>query len=180
MKTTFTNSSRRRFLERLAITSTVLVASPTILLANNSSKLLRFAILGEDSSLRNVIEKSDRMMIVEDLKLATVIYVSNLHPKNKDYVQEISNSDKPLIIENHESTGLLIEHCKNLDRLLVIVERSKDDSKLFERADYYENNYLQISDFQKVNELIVFLGQHTKPLKFNIKSEHKPAEMLIS
>jgi hypothetical protein len=180
MKLTFTNSSRRHFLERIAIASTVLVASPTILLANNSSKMLRFTVLGEDLALAKIIDKSDKMTLVDDLKLADVIYVSESHQKSQKYIQEVLISGNHLIVEGRGNNDLLIEDCSKSGSLLTIVERSTDVSKMFERADFYQCEIAKFSDYQKVTDTLMFLGQHTKPMEFRIKTEHKPVEIPVS
>jgi hypothetical protein len=180
MKSTFTTSSRRHFLERLAIASTVLVASPTILLANNSSKILRFAVLGEDLALAKIIDKSDKMTLVDDLKLADVIYVSESHQKSQKYIQEVLASGKHLIVESIGNNESLIEYCRKSGSLLTIVERSTDASKLFKRADFYQCEIAKSSDYQKVTDTLIFLGQHSKPMEFRIKTEHKPVEIPVS
>jgi hypothetical protein len=180
MKLTFTNSSRRHFLERIAIASTVLVASPTLLLANNSSKMLRFAVLGQDSVLAGIIDKSDKMNLIDDLKFADVIYVSESHQKSQKYIQEVLDSGKHLIVESIGNNESLIEDCRKSGNLLTIVERSSDASKLFECADFYQCEIAKYPDYQKVIDTLMFLGQHTKPMEFRIKTEHKPVEIPVS
>ena len=180
MTSTFTHTSRRYFIERLAVASTVLVASPSILLANNSTKLLRFAILGDDFGITDVVKKSDKITIVDDPKFATVIYVSKSNQKSQNYIQGVSILGKHLIIEEHETTELLIENCKKSDNSFSTVERSEASSKLFEKVNYYESTATQDIDNQLVITLLEFLNQHTISLKFKIISEYKPAEIPIS
>jgi hypothetical protein len=180
MESTFINSSRRHFLERFAIASTILVASPTILLANNSAKLLRFAILGEDASLVRVIEKSDKMSLVDEHILADVIYVSANHQKSQKNIQQVLTSGKHLIIEDNVSSDSLIEDCRRSGLLLTIVERSTEASKLFENATYYECEILKVSDFQKVITTITFLERNTKPVKFKVKTKVKLVEIPVA
>lgn len=180
MESTFTNSSRRNFLERLAVASTVLVASPTILLAQNSKQLLHFAVLGEDFSLVKIIEKSYEMNLVDDHTLADIIYVSTTHQNSGKYIQQVLASGKHLIIEDNENHDSLIEACRKSGSLLTIVERSTGALKLFESATYYESNNLKVTDFQKVIATLSFLEQNTKPIKFKIKTVEKPAEIPIS
>jgi hypothetical protein len=180
MKSTFTNSSRRHFLERIAIASTVLVASPTILLANNSSKMLRFAVLGEDFSLAKIIEKSDEISLVDDHILADIIYVSQSYQKSKKNIQEVLASGKHLIVEDNGNCDLLIENCRESGLLLTIVQRSKEAAKLFENATYYECNNSKTIDFQKVITTLAFLVRNTKPIKFKIKTVEKPVEIPVS
>jgi hypothetical protein len=180
MESTFTNSSRRNFLERLAIASTVLVASPTILFAQNSKQILRFALLGEDSSIADVIDSSDKMCLVDDYTLADVIYVSTTHQKSQKYIQRVLASGKHLIIENNGNSDSLIEDCRKSDSLLTIVERSTGASKLFESANFYECYNSKAIDFQKVITTLVFLEQNTKPIKFRIKTEKNPVEIPVS
>jgi hypothetical protein len=180
MKSTFTNSSRRNFLERLAIASTVLVASPTILLAQNSKQILRFALLGADSSIAEVIDKSDKMNLVDDYTLADVIYLSKTYKHRQSYIQEILASGKHLIIEDNGNSDSLIEDCKKSGSLLTIVERSTDASKLFESANFYECKDSKVIDFQKVITTLLFLEQNTKPIKFKIKYHQTPVEIPVS
>jgi hypothetical protein len=170
MKLNVTNSSRRHFLERIAIASTVLIASPTILLANNSSKMLRFAVLGEDSALAKIINKSDKMTLIDDLKFADVIYVSKPHQKSQKYIQEALASGKHLIVESIGNNESLIEDCRKSGSLLAIVERSEVGIKLFKRVDYYESNLSQSSDFQKVILKLDFLVSNTQNDEFKVFS----------
>jgi hypothetical protein len=170
MKSTFTNSSRRNFIERLAITSTVLVASPTLLLANNSKTMLRFAVLGQDSVLTGIIDKSDKMTLIDDLKLADVIYVSESHQKSQKYIKEVLASGKHLIVESIGNNESLIEDCRKSGSLLAIVERSEVGIKLFKSADYYESNLNQSSDFQKVILKLDFLVSNTQNDEFKVFS----------
>ncbi len=180
MESTFTNSSRRNFLERLAIASTILVASPTVLLANNSAKLLRFALLGEDASLAQVIDISDKMSLIDDHTLADVIYLSKTNQHSQSYIQEILASGKHLIIEDNGNRDSLIEDCRKSGLLLTIVERSKDDSTLFENATFYECNNSKTIDFQKVITTLIFLEKNTKPVKFKVKTEGKPVKIPVA
>ena len=180
MKLNFTNSSRRHFLKRIAIASTVIVASPTIVFSQNSSKIVRFAILGDDSLLAGVIDKSDKMTLVEEHILGDVIYVSETYQKSLNSIQEVLISGKYLIVEGNENNDSWIEHCRESGNLLTIVERSTDASKLFENANYYEGKVPKTAYFQKIITMLSFLEQHTKPLKFKIKGAYKPVEKPIS
>jgi hypothetical protein len=180
MESTFTNTSRRNFLERIVIASTVLVASPTILLAQNSKQMLRFAVLGEDFPLEKIIEKSDKMSLVDDHLLADVIYVSTTLQNSQKYIQQVLASGKHLIIEDNENSAFLIEVCRKTGSLLTIVERSTDVAKLFENATHYECNNSKTIDFQKVITTLAFLEQNTKPIKFRIKTAEKSVEMTVS
>lgn len=170
MKKNFTNFSRRHFLERIAIASTVLVASPTILMANNSSKMLHFAVLGEDLAFKNIVDKSDKMTLIDDLKFADVIYVSENHQKNQKYIQEVLATGKHLIVESIGNDNSLIEDCRKSGSLLAIVERLEGGIKLFKRADYYESNINQSFDFQKVILKLDFLVSNTENDEFKIFS----------
>jgi hypothetical protein len=180
MKSTFTNSSRRHFIERLAIASTVLVASPTLLLANNSKTMLRFAVLGQDSVLTGIIDKSDKMTLVDEHTLADVIYVSESHQKSQKYIHKVLASGKHLIVESIGNDESLIEDCRKSGSLLTIVERSSDASKLFACTNFYQCEIAKLSDYQKVISVLTFLEQHTKPLKFKIKTEYHSVKIPVS
>jgi hypothetical protein len=148
-------------------------------LANNSAKILRFALLGEDISLADVIEKSDKMSLVDDHILADLIYVSQSYQKSKKNIHEVLTSGKHLIVESGVNDDSLIENCRKSGLLLTIVQRSNDDSKLFENATYYEFNNSKTVDFQMVIATLIFLEQNTKPIKFRIKTVGKPVEILV-
>ena len=180
MELTLTNSSRRNFLERLAIASTILVASPTILLAKNSPKALRFAVLGEDASLAKVIDRSDKISLVDDYAVADVIYMSKTNQPSQPSVLEILAAGKHLIIEDNGNRGSLIEDFSKSGHLLIIVERTTDDLRLFENATYFECINSKTFDFQKVITIIDFLERNTKPIKFKIKTVEKPVEIPFS
>lgn len=172
MSVNITRSSRRRFLKQIAITSTCMVASSTILFGQKSVKMLRCTILGENPLLAEAIEKSDTMTTIDDYRLADVIYVSKVYQKNQGNIQEVLASGKHLIIEDHENNNFWIETCRKSGSLLAIVWRSAESSKLFENTNYYECELLKNYDFQKVMVFILFLEQHTKPLKFRIKEQN--------
>lgn len=180
MESTFTNSSRRHFLERIAIASTILMASPAFLFGQNSTKKLRVAVLGEDSSLADLIDKSAKMSLVDDHSLADVIYVSQAYQKSQKYIWEVLASGKHLIVESGVNDDSLIENCRKYGLLLTIVERSKETTKLFENATFYECKILKISDFQKVISTLAFLEQNTMPVKLKVKAEGKPVEIPVS
>jgi len=180
MKSNFSIFSRRDFLERIAVVSTVLVASPTLLLANNSSRLLRFVVLGQDLELAKIINKSDKTTLVEDHLLADVFYVSETYQKSHKYFQNALASGKHLIVESIENDDFLIEICRESGSLLTIVERSKDASKLFERADFYQFETSKSTEFQKIIDTLFFLSEHTKPLNFKIKITKKTVEPIIA
>jgi hypothetical protein len=59
-------------------------------------------------------------------------------------------------------------YCKMAESL-TIVERSTDASKLFACANLYQCEIIKSSGYQKVIDALMFLEQHTKPLKFKIK-----------
>lgn len=167
---TFTNDSRRYFLERLIISSAVLVATPNLLLANNSSKMLRISILEEDSELAKIIEKFDKITITKDFKIADVIYIRESHQNSQKYIMEAIALGKHLMIEGHSNNEPLVASCKKVGGLLIIVERSTDDSKLFAKADFYQFETSKSIDYHKILELLSFLSNHTKPMKLKIKT----------
>ena len=177
MESIFTNNSRRHFLERIAIASTILVVSPAIVFGKKSSQLLRFAVLGDDSVLAGMINNSDNMTLVDNQILTDVIYVSKTYQKSLNSIQEIRISGKQLIVEGSENDDSWVDYCRKSGSLLTIVERSGDASKLFENANYYEG---KTTDFRKVITLISFFERHTKPLNFKIIEPQKPAEMPVS
>jgi hypothetical protein len=142
--------------------------------------MLRFAVLGEDIVLAGIIDKSDKMTLMADLKLADVIYVSESHQNSQKYIQEALVSGKHLIVESIGNNDSLIEDCGNSGSLLTIVERSSDALKLFNRADFYQCEIAKSSDYQKVISILMFLGKHTKPLKFKIKTEYHSVKKLVS
>jgi hypothetical protein len=176
MKLNFTNFSRRNFLERIAIASTILVASPSMVFSQKSSQILRFAVLGEDSVLAGIIDKSDKMTFVDDHTFADVIYVSKAYQKSLNSIQDVLTFGKQLIVADSENNDSWVEYCRKSGNLLTIVERSSETSKLFENANYYEG---KVADIQKVITIITFFEQHTKPLKFKIIVQQKPVKMLI-
>jgi hypothetical protein len=163
MKTNFTNDSRRLFLGRIALASTILAVSPTVLLGQTSKKSLQFTVFGNDSMLNEIIEKSAKITLVDTSKLADVIYVKDI---SKIAIQKTLIAGKHLIVERHENSDFIIEKCREMGVLLAIVERSEDDKKLFKSVDYYETNLNQSFDFQKVIIKLDFLVQNTENEKF--------------
>jgi hypothetical protein len=167
MTTTFLYSSRRRFLERFATASAVLAVSPTILLGQDFKKILQIAVLGNDSILSAVVEKSDKMSIINEPKMADVIYVRNCDKIN---LQRALKSGKHLIIERNEHSDSMIINCQESGSLLAIVERSEEGIKLFKSVDYYESNLSQSSDIQKVILKLDFLVSNTQNDEFKVFS----------
>lgn len=167
MITTNLKSSRRSFLERLATASTVLAISPTVLMGQVSNKILQIAVWGNDSILSAVVEKSDKMLIMNELKMADVIYVRD---NDKINLRRALMSRKHLIIERNEYSDSMIKKCQELGVLLAIVERSEDGIKLFDKVDYYESSLSQSFDFQKVMTKLDFLVRNTQNDKFRIFS----------
>ncbi len=167
MITTILNSSRRHFLERLAFASTVLAVSPTVLMGQVSKKTLRIAVLGNDSMLSAIVEKSDKLTIISEPKMADVIYVRDCDKIN---LQNALMTKKHLIIERNENSDLMIKKCQELGILLAIVERAEKGVKLFKRVDYYETNLKQPVDFQKVMEKLNFLVCNSQNDTFKIFS----------
>lgn len=167
MKINFTNNSRRLFLGRIALASTILAVSPTILLGQNSKKILQFAVLGIDLRLAEIIEKSDNLTLVDTCALADVIYIKDISEID---IQQAIIAGKHLIIEHHKNSDFVIEKCRKMGVLLSIVERSEDDKKLFKSVNYYESNLSQSFDFQKVIIKLDFLVRNTQNEKFNIFS----------
>jgi hypothetical protein len=167
MITNIVKSSRRNFLERLATASTVLAISPTVLMGQVSNKMLRIAVLGNDSILSAVVEKFDKMSIIDTHKMADVIYVRD---GDKINLQRALKSGKHLIIERNDHSDSMMKKCQELGVLLAIVERADDGIKLFDRVDYYESNLSQSFDFQKVMTKLDFLVRNTQNDKFRIFS----------
>jgi hypothetical protein len=165
MITTILNSSRRYFLKRLGIASSVLAVSPTVLMGQHSKKTLRFALLGNDLILSETIERSNQIMITNDYKMADVIYVGDCDKINI-LKSLISISGKHLIIERNKQSDLIIKKCQETGILLAVVERSEGGVKLFDSVDYYESNLTQSFDFQKVMIKLDFLVRNTQTNKF--------------
>ena len=167
MKPNFTNESRRLFLRRIALASTILSVSPTVLMGQNSRKSLQFAVSSIDSRLAEIIEKSDKITLVSTYSLADVIYVKDISEVD---IQQALIAGKHLIVERHEDSDFIIEKCRKKGVLLAIVERSEDDKKIFKSVNYYESNLNQSFDFQKVMIKLDFLVQNTQNEKFKIIS----------
>jgi hypothetical protein len=167
MITPILHSSRRHFLERFAIASTVLAVSPTVLMGKDFKKMLSIAVLGNDSILSTMVEESDNMMITHEPKMADVIYVRD---SNKINLRQALMSRKHLIIERNENSDSMIEKCQELGILLAVVERSEDGMKLFDMVDYYESKLSQSFDLQKVMTKLDFLVRNTQNDKFRIFS----------
>jgi hypothetical protein len=126
-------------------------------------EILQIAVLGNDSILSAIVEKSDKMTITEDYKMADVIYIKDC---DKIILQRALMSGKHLIIERNEYSDLMIKKCPKLGVLLVIVERSEDGIKMFDKVDYYESKLSQSFDFQKVMINLDFLISNTRNDKF--------------
>jgi hypothetical protein len=163
MITTILNSSRRHFLKRLGIASSVLAVSPTVLMGQHSKEILRFALLGDDLILSETIEKSDKMTIINAYKMADVIYVGDCDITS---MQKALITGKHLIIERNKQSDLIIKKCQETGILLAVVERSEGGAKLFNSVDYYESNLSQSFDFQKVMIKLDFLVRNTQTNKF--------------
>jgi hypothetical protein len=136
-------------------------------MGQDSKKILRFALLGNDLILSETIEKSDKMTITDTHKMADVIYVGGCEKIN---IQNALKAGKHLIVERNRHSDLIIKKCQEIGILLAIVERSEGGVKLFDSVDYYESNLSQSFDFQKVMIKLDFLVQNTQNGKFNIVS----------
>jgi hypothetical protein len=167
MINTVLNSSRRNFFEQLAIASTLLAVSPTTLMGQRAKKMLHIAILGNDSLLSATVDKSDKMVIINDYKMADVIYVKDCDKIN---LQKALMAQKHLIIERNEVGDSMIKKCQELGILLAIVERAETGIKLFSSVNYYESNLNHSFDFDNIIEKLNFLVNNTQNDEFKIFS----------
>lgn len=165
MMTTILNSSRRHFIKRLGIASSVLAVSPIILLGQNNKQMLRFAVFGDNKILSKAIEKTEKITLVDTYKSADVIYIQDF---NRINLQSSLMAGKHLMVERHENSNSMIEKCQKAGVLLAIVESSEDGVKLFKSVEYYESNLDQTFDFQKVMIKLDFLVNNTQKDKFKI------------
>lgn len=180
MESNSKKSSRRRFIERFALSATVLAVTPKILLANKPKGILNIAILGENAALIDIFNNTNSLNLVNNHSIADIFYVCKSCNNYQDFIRKDLLANKYLIVEENGIDESNVANSKSSGSLLTIVKRASNTSNLFEKADYYENNSFEVQENQKVINFLTFLQQNTKPSEFRIKNSNNVLVSLLT
>ena len=192
MKSDIYTNSRRDFIQKLALSSTILVFLPQISFGKSNLKGLKIGttnIISDKAQAFQHLLSSQKLAHLSEIKAnqnIDIIYISNFNKQSLEVIKNAADNNIYVMIERPKN-GLFLENevrhiCESAGVMLAIVDDAMFDNqnqKAFYKTVLYESAFTPNNNLQRSLDFIKLLNLLTKNNNFHIYQSKFQASFIV-